>query len=461
MMEAVIKEYQENVNALRSFISFVEPTIKAHVEETAERHAKVLMMALYMMEDRWEELKISDDNEGLRKIIDKLKSNKKDFLPTIEKVREILKRSSIEPAQFIKLINKPHVEPLAMSLSKKHMLYQTSIVTLATNCECLFSRLSNVYFTKFENALDQDESKLSLKELLGFSSIEEARKHLIEKKVEGLTRGSINDWINFLKTKPKLQIDQLLEKHLTHVVEFFQRRNLFVHNMGVVNSIYLSKVDASLKAGISLSQKLEVDSEYAIQSINRLELVFMIIAGEFWKKIEPVSGTRLNMFNKVAFEHMRKENWEIAGGLYSFVMNENKKNDSESKLMAKVNFWQCEKWKGEGFENLKEQIKGEDFSLYSSTYRLAKHVLLDEFDAAVPLLKESLANEDISYADLQNWPLFREFRKDLRVQEMVKDASTDKKDISVVRDISAKKAKKRVVKNKTKKKIKVKLKRKG
>ena len=65
------------------------------------------------------------------------------------------------------------------------------------------------------------------------------KEYVITVKAEELMRGSFDTWVEFLSSNT-VEIDKLSNK-LLRVSEIFQRRNLFVHNNGIVNHVYIKK----------------------------------------------------------------------------------------------------------------------------------------------------------------------------------------------------------------------------
>lgn len=85
--------------------------------------------------------------------------------------------------------------------------------------------------------------------VLQYQSMEELVSALAEKKVEKLSYAGMRELSDFYETKLSLR---LFEKktHLKEAVLYVEMRNLFVHNHGIVNRIFLSRTqDSSFEIG--------------------------------------------------------------------------------------------------------------------------------------------------------------------------------------------------------------------
>ena len=93
-------------------------------------------------------------------------------------------------------------------------------------------------------AMGTDEKEFSLNDLTSLDSLEEARAIAIERRVDSATRGTIDDWAEWLEKRVKIPARELsLDREQTR--EVFLRRHLHVHTGGRVDQRYLSNVNSS------------------------------------------------------------------------------------------------------------------------------------------------------------------------------------------------------------------------
>src|SRR5258706_806350 len=119
---------------------------------------------------------------------------------------------------------------------QKELLYKSSLINLTSTVELFLSQLLHFYFDRFPDAVGSEIKFFSLDDLKSLGSIEDAKKHLIESKVEAVLRESLEDWLRFWKERVKLSMGYM-DTVRDQLIEVYQRRNLLIHNGGRVNSI--------------------------------------------------------------------------------------------------------------------------------------------------------------------------------------------------------------------------------
>ena len=286
-------------------------------------------------------------------------------------------------------------------------LHRSSLISLVSVTEVFLSQLLHLFFQKHPSAVNAKDKQFTFEELTNFSTIDEARAYLVSWKIENIIRGSYEDWYDYLKNNFKLELSGTV-KHHNHLVEHFQRRNLFVHNDGVVNKIYLSKVDKSLAKPDMLTKKFTVSKGYLFAALDRFEAVFLQIAFELWMKCDKTSEKRSSFIVHSAYDALLNKRWRVATEVATFI-EKDKAADEVTILMAKVNSWIARK-NIEDKSLVMSEVKAFDVSAKDGLFKLAKHCLLEETDAALSLAKQLEKSKQISLDDLLEWPLFVDLR---------------------------------------------------
>lgn len=109
--------------------------------------------------------------------------------------------------------------------------------------------------------LSSKNIELNLKEIGSFESIDEIKSYYIDHQVESVMRESFEKQVETFERYLgiKKPIKEEYSKWI-NLIEVFERRNLFAHNDGVVNKIYVSKVDAKISS--PQDTVLKVDAKY-------------------------------------------------------------------------------------------------------------------------------------------------------------------------------------------------------
>lgn len=286
-------------------------------------------------------------------------------------------------------------------------LHRSSLISLVSLVESFLSQLLHVFFQKHPSALNAKDKQFTFEELSNFSNLEDARAYLVSWKIENLLRGSYEDWIDYFKTNMKLEL-AVTTKHHEHLVENFQRRNLFVHNDGVVNKIYLSKIPKSLSKPEMLNKKLGVSKPYLFSAIDRFESSFLQLAFELWTKCEKNSEKRPGIIVRSTYDALQNKRWRVVTELAE-VVEKDKAASEVDILMAKVNSWIARK-NFDDKDKVLEEVRNFDVTAKDDLFKLAKYCLLGETASALALAKRLEKAKQIQTSSLNEWPLFEDLR---------------------------------------------------
>lgn len=301
-----------------------------------------------------------------------------------------------------------NMEKFAKRYYQKGLLYQNALISLVSAVEWFLSQLLHQYFERHPEAAGIRDRSLTLSELQSIGTIEEAKSYLIDLRIEEVLRGSFSDWVNFLKTQLKLSMGYLSDEE-NYLIEIYQRRNLLVHNGGVVNKIYLTKVSESVRAKLEIGKAISVSQEYLDESITRFERFFFLACLELWKKLLPQDRERSQVLIDLTYKNLCNERWKIAESLSYFLMND-KQLPEIDRLIGQINYWQSLKWQNR-FEEIRKEVQTTDFSAKDERFLLAKAALLDDEELFFELLPIALKTDKLTENDLRNWPLFQGIRK--------------------------------------------------
>lgn len=213
--------------------------------------------------------------------------------------------------------------------------------------------------------------------------------------------------MDLLKEEVKLKMPYL-KPFYDELQEIYQRRNLLVHNGGIVNSIYVSKVSDETKKEVKIGDRLTITADYLENSICKLHIVFTLIAAELWKKLEPEEEKRADILNTIAYKNMLQKRWLVAEWLSYFIKDDDKLK-SRVKTVGQLNFWLCQKRKGNN-SLVGTEIAKADFSDKSLRYQLAISALIDNKEDFFEILPEALRTKSLDIEELLEFPIFEDMR---------------------------------------------------
>lgn len=415
MFNKHIKDFNENIIGLRDFIDLIDPYLTEKLEEHDKHISPLITLGILkdMLTNKteWEENekeKIEDLKSKVNaQILDVYKKEIDVEIETEEGEGDKKKAFSIKVKATDNFDLRVHLDKANKTKSHIELLYRNSLISLLSSVEWFFSQILHFYYDKHPESAGIQKKTMTLTDLKSFGSIEDAEKYLIDVKIEEILRGSFDTWITLLKAELSLGLGYI-EPIKEELTEFYQRRNLFVHNGGVVNSIYISKVKEEFRQDIKINDQLTVDKEYLDNAICKLQKAFILIASELWKNLDKADKTRGDILTDIVYENLLKSRWDICEGLTYFIINDSQL-DVTDKVVAQLNFWLCKKRTNQ-YDSIKKDIEKEDYSDKKEIFQLALFALRDETNLFFETLPAALDSRQINIKRLEEFPIFQEIR---------------------------------------------------
>ncbi|WP_342410609.1 hypothetical protein [Paenibacillus sp. FSL R10-2778] len=296
------------------------------------------------------------------------------------------------------------------------ILYQSTLISLVIYFEMLIGTIIKHRLVKHPKASDIDNKVLTIEEIRKLGSFENAEQYLIEQDVETLIRKKYLDWIDYFKTNMKLKLDNIAPLN-DKVIEIIQRRNLFVHNEGIVNNIYLSNINTQVFSEGALGEKLSISLQYIDESIDTIRHIGVLIGLEYWRMMEKESSERIRFINNKGMDFMLGNEWELTRDIYRFNLFE-KSINSKSKTVAQINYWLSMKRLGK-FSEIEKELKSSDFSDKTREFQICYYAILGNTEEMFRIIPKGLEFNEITIDDLIDWPVFDEYRDDERFLALV------------------------------------------
>ena len=288
------------------------------------------------------------------------------------------------------------------------------IVSLLSEFDTYLGHIIRAIFYLKPELLNASEKNLSFSKLLELENVESAREYIIEKEIETVLRDSHSQQFKWLENKidTKLTIDL---KSWKPFIELTERRNLFVHNDGIVNSQYLSVCKTNgveLSDKIKLGTKLKVTESYFLNAYRCVFDIGVKLSQVIWRKFIPEETLEADTsFIGIIYDQIVRNENKLAIELSDFATHKViKHHNQDTKLTCIINKAQAYKWNGEN-DKCVEIISSIDWSACSDKFKLVSQILLNDFDNAIVAMQKLGANDDeITKEAYRDWPVFKEFR---------------------------------------------------
>lgn len=409
MYKKLINEYQTNIHSLRMYLENAEEAFKIKKEFLKESSDLIMLLDYFNIvkeevseEDIEREEKKKRISEVVEKqIIDNMRMTDDGGVEFKFKDLEVRKR-------IIETANK-----MDKKIKQDKILYSGTLMLLVVYFEEMLSKMLLTDLLKYPR-IKIEENSITFEELKDLGSIDEAKKYLIEKEVNIIMKESCDYWFNeHIKKLLKLKLNNY-NKNKAKFNEIMARRNLLVHNEGIVNKYYLNRVGKDNIYSAKLGEKLNVDNIYIKEALETFEEVGIGVLVELYLK-EPISDKDISfLFEMTTTGYLFKDKYEIALVIYELLLD-SKKIKGELKKYCELNYWQCHKWLGITNDKVKE-LEKEDYSIYDVSLKLGGFALQEKYDE----FYETFNNQDcITLEELKEWPIFKLMRKDDRFNKMI------------------------------------------
>lgn len=419
VFETAIGQYSNNLQALRDFISSVEGFLAAGQSQILSERSKDLMPLAIAIQKLTSEKNASPE---MSENLDKLMAKYGEVV-----IEEIDGKKSAQFNFSDPELSEAFADAMgafAAFQQKKNLLFESSLITLISSAEWFLSQALQSYFKAFPESLG-NLGPISIRDIKRYASVDDIVQESIYKKVESVMRESQESWIGYIRTTIQCSLDEIKPLELK-LSEIYQRRNLIVHNGGLMNDIYRSRVDEALYPPVLPDGRIVVDRNYLNEALNIYEASFTCVAGELWRKISKKCDARATLFVNSSVEALKQDRWMVAEMLAAFVKDDKRSYSESLRMMATINYWQSFKWSGR-FDKVKSEVKAADFSAALPIYKIAQWALLDESARVFKALPDAIRSEELDREGLESWPIFRGIRDDDRFKKILARLASSKK----------------------------------
>ncbi len=293
-------------------------------------------------------------------------------------------------------------------VKSQKLLLVNGLENMVTSFEDFLSNIFVCHYDQYDGMLDG--KTITLKEIKSLSSVEDIKKAVISNEVERLLHQSIEQLFDdIMKKSFKLNLNYF-NHNKTLFLEIFYRRNIFIHNKGIVNGTYIN--NSKNPYNLELDKYAAIDVEYLYNAASMFLLVAAEIVTEIVSrlKIDPGEYKEENsMIEKIAFHnYLCREDWNFAQEFYE-ILSMNKHLTALSLDMYRLNIMLCKKKKG---ELSVEEIKKEKWDNKMPILKIGYYALIEEYGEMETTIIQYKSDEDnaVGTNDLRKWPIFTDYR---------------------------------------------------
>ena len=301
------------------------------------------------------------------------------------------------------------------------LLRRGALTTLTSFFEVLLSELIQLFYSMNPRALPADTGKLSLAELRELGSIEDAEEYLVSREIDAILYEGVDEQLAYFNRRLNVDLNPLsVERPL--LIEIFQRRNLLIHNNGVVNRQYLARVSPELIKEYEAEQgePLFVTERYltaAIDSIYVLGITLTQLCWRHWHK--PSTEVADSVIIDRLYDSLVDGRFDLTAKLAQRCNGIRFATDDAARR-AIINQAIALKQMGHS-EEMEAILSSKDWSACGLGFKIALVALRDEDQVFYELLPKAVAAGELKDWYLREWPLFLSQRGTERFDQAVKE----------------------------------------
>lgn len=231
-------------------------------------------------------IELKEIGKEIKKSDKEVKKELKMFIDFLDELLKILKTDKKRLGFSKKItIKNPKVEKLILKILKPFSLGEESIrfirdmslIYLISSFEGFLLRVFTNVISNDPRILKSKEKKITYEEILSYKNLNQIRKMIMYKEINDIINGGIDNIDSYLQKTFKLNLSR--KKDWRKFRERFYRRNVIIHNRGIVNEFYRKKTNYKGK-----KRKLIVSKKYMKDSIDLFDKFSKIIYNHFKSK---------------------------------------------------------------------------------------------------------------------------------------------------------------------------------
>lgn len=276
----------------------------------------------------------------------------------------------------------------------------TLIMLITRFEEFIAAFISELYILFPHKYLDAQQVSYSEIENIGVEAI---RKKIINREIDAIMRESYVEWFKLFESHG-MKFESC-KSEMKLLKEIYARRNIFVHNSGKVNDIYLKNISDTQ---FSVGERLTIDEQYLSSAFGAIKIIVFTVLIEAARLIKEDKTEYLNDIFTSAYDELVEGQYPVCYNIFC-ILSQSALLDAETKTMSQINYWISAK-EIVGLPTIKTEIEKFDVSALNRVFLLAKLLLLDKNSEATKVLEDLYNKKEFPISALEEWPLFKDYR---------------------------------------------------
>lgn len=222
------------------------------------------------------------------------KSNKENLKKALSNLLEFIDAGNGKDAKTTYLIVDPTAQKFLWDFLCSAGLYRKrqerfvrnmGLVYLVVEFESFLRKILETSFLRRPEILASSHKTITVEELVKFKDIADAREHTIEKEISNILNLDIEEMAKYIEKKFSVEIRHF--DNWTKFKERFYRRNILIHNSGIINRHYRLKTGYRGKR-----RQMIVSKQYLDESVDIFGKMAFVIFRKFYDKFPETSTSK-------------------------------------------------------------------------------------------------------------------------------------------------------------------------
>ncbi|MCV7250660.1 hypothetical protein H7J86_00605 [Mycobacterium hackensackense] len=294
--------------------------------------------------------------------------------------------------------------------SRKLLLKRAVLLLAVSDFELLVGEVMRAVLLDQPGKAGLGDASISLTELEQIANVEEAKRVIVDRKVDDLLRKSMDEWATWFD-RIGVNLKDIPDEWPSFI-EIFARRNVVVHAGGRVTEQYLSVLRS---AGLrdtelpELGTNLKLDDTYLDASSEHLLSCGVLLVAGTWLQLRKRNSKKAERWIVSRTEQLLElEHFRAVRTISSTVLERSRgRLRREIELALRTMSWVARRELGD-VESVQKEVREWDSSGIDLKYAHARAVLLDDDDMSVRQINELVERKSLTAVELVASPMYRD-----------------------------------------------------
>lgn len=305
-----------------------------------------------------------------------------------------------------------------------------ALINLVSFFEILEWKLICAFYLLVCQALPSEEMTIKVAELRGLESLDEVNKYIIHKEADSVIREGLLNQLKYFKDRLIIDKMKLMKDSRDELVEIVQRRNLLVHNQGIVNQIYLTHVSKQYLQDKRIKKDciLHVSAKYLDRALDTVHLFGFVLSQLCWRKwVKDKHEAADKVFAEFSFDTLTQGRFDLTKRTAhcAAAMGISKQWHRIITINQAIAFREL----GE-IDKIRGLLKKYEWTPMPIDIEIGLSTLREDYERTYLLLEQAAYSGDLKKIS-KDWPLFKPIRQEVRfVQVFDQYSDTTAKDLA-------------------------------